>query len=40
MKQVDVAETLINEADAFGEDLEFDSDGNLVSGTPEPTEAE
>jgi len=40
MKQVDVAETLVDVADAVIEDLVFDLEGDLVSGTPEPTEDE
>lgn len=33
--RVEISKTLIQEADAIGTDLEFDSDGNLVSGQPE-----
>lgn len=33
--RVEISKTLVKEADAIGTDLEFDSDGNLVSGQPE-----
>lgn len=31
MKTVDVAETLVDEADALGDDLAFDAEGNPIA---------
>ena len=36
MKQVDVAETLVEEADAIGEEIAFDKDGNRVQPPAKP----
>lgn len=38
--RVDVSNTLIDEADAIGADLEFDSNGNHIGGEPEDEEAD
>lgn len=40
MKQVDVAETLIEEADAIGADLTFDLDGKRVKRADPPADDE